>query len=119
MPVLADKVKVATTTTGTGTVTLGSPEAGYQSFSDGGVADGDEVTFVIQDGDDFEVTTGVYTHSGTLLSRVTVHRSVVSGTAGTSKLNLSGTDVFVYITARAAQITQPNQAVALGLFHGR
>jgi hypothetical protein len=98
MVTLVNRAKVSTSTTGTGTITLGAAESGYQSFADAGVTDGDVVRYVIEDGTDWEIGTGTYTASGTTLTR-TVDESSNAGAA----LNLSGSAV-VYVSAAAEDI---------------
>ena len=100
MVTLVNRAKVATATTGTGTITLGSAESGYQTFADAGVTDGDVVRYVIEDGTDWEIGTGTYTASGTTLSR-TVDESSNSDAA----LNLSGSAV-VYVSATDADFRE-------------
>jgi hypothetical protein len=86
---------MTTATTGTGTITLGAAAPGFLTFAQAGVADGDTVTYAIQDGANSEIGRGVYTSSGTTLSR-----TVLKSTNADSALSLSGT-AQVFITAAA------------------
>lgn len=106
MAVLVDRAKMTTSSTGTGTLTLGSASTGFLSFADAGVLNGDVVSYVIEDGTAFEIGTGTYTSSGTTLSR-----SLVKSSTG-SLLNLSGNAV-VYISALSADVVTPTRTVTL------
>ena len=105
MVTLVNRAKMSTSTTGTGTITLGSAETGYQSFADAGVADGDVVRYVIEDGDDWEIGSGTYTATGTTLTR-TVDESSNADAA----LNLTGSAV-VFITAAAGDVAGADRGV--------
>jgi len=94
----ANRAKMTTATTGTGTITLGSAADGYQSFADAGVSNGDTVRYVLEDGanNNFEIGTGTYTSSGTTLSR-----SVTESSNSDSAINLSGSaSVFLAVAAQ-------------------
>ena len=98
MPKLVNRAKMSTSTTGTGTITLGSASSGFQTFADSGVADGDTIRYVIEDGTSWEIGSGVYTASGTTLTR-----SVLESSNSDSALNLSGSAT-VFVTAVAEDI---------------
>jgi hypothetical protein len=101
MAKLYNIARMATTTTGTGTLTLGSAVFGYIDFATAGVSNGDVVTYVIEEGSNREIGRGTYTSAGTTLSRDTVLKSTNAG----AKINLAGA-AQVFITAAAEDIEQ-------------
>ena len=100
--VLKDRVKETSTTTGTGTLTLGGAAAGFQSFSV--IGDGNTTYYAIVDSatGDWEVGLGTYTSSGTTLSRDIVLESTNSGSAVDFAANAK--DVFVTYPAERAVV---------------
>lgn len=100
--VVKDRVKVASTTTGTGTFTLGSAAAGFQDFSV--IGDTNTTYYTIVDGTsgDFEVGIGVYGDPGSTLSRDTVLESTNSGNL--VNFGAGSKDVFVAYPAERAVV---------------
>ncbi len=68
-----------TGTPGTGSITLGSDIAGFINFAAAGIANGDVITYVIEDGDNREIGYGTYSSTGPTLSRDTVLSSTNAG----------------------------------------
>lgn len=88
----ANLVRVLTSSTGTATMTLGAAYSQlFMTSAEAGMIDGRTYSYLIVDGNNWELGKGVYTASGTTLSRVTVEASRIAGTLGTSKITLSGT----------------------------
>ena len=77
--VLADRVQETTTSTGTGSVTLGGAVTGYQTFA--AIGNGNTTFYCIADqgGANWEVGIGTYSTTGPTLARTTVLASSNSG----------------------------------------
>lgn len=108
MTVFANRVYVVTATTGTGTVTPGAAFSNaWASFSEAGVPDGATVTYVLEEGNDFEIGSGVYNTAGPTLTRATVFLSKIAGTIGTTKMTLGGAATIKIIVAKEDMLTRP------------
>lgn len=94
-PKLYNLCRVVTATTGTGTMTLGAAVSGFLTFAGAGVSDGETVGYAISEGSNSEIGTGVYTASGTTLTR-----AVLKSTNTDAAISLSGT-AQVFITPSA------------------
>ena len=99
--ILANIARVASATTGTGTLTLGSAITGFNTFAGAGVTDGQTVTYAIEDYDGTgaviarEVGAGVFNTAGPTLTRATVYSSTNAG----SRINCSGSQqVFITVS---------------------
>jgi hypothetical protein len=107
-PKFYDRVLMSSTTTGTGTLTLGSAITGYQAWSV--LGNGNSAYYYIEGVDgsgvpsgEWEVGIGTYTTSGTTLSRDSIlassnSGSVVSLSAGTKRVALIGAPAAVSTT---------------------
>ena len=96
--VIADRVRETTTTTGTGTITLGGAVNNFETFT-ANLSNSDTTYYAIIDNTNgaFEVGLGTFTASGTTLARSTI----IASSNSNSAVNFgSGTkDVFITIPA--------------------
>jgi len=95
---LGNRAKMSTSTTGTGTISLGSALSSYQSFENAGITNGQTIRYAIEDGTAFEIGSGTYTSSGTTLTR-----SVTESSNSDNAITLSG-NAEVFVTATVADL---------------
>lgn len=90
----------AVASSGTGALTLGAASSGFQTFADAGVSNGETVRYTIEgpNAGDFEIGSGVYTASGTTLSRTPTESS------NSNNAITATTDSVVFVTAAAADL---------------
>jgi hypothetical protein len=114
--VLKDRVKETSTTTGTGTLTLGGAATGFQSFAV--IGNGNTTYYAIVDSNagTWEVGIGTYTVSGTTLSRDTVLESSNSGSL--VNFDAGAKDVFVTYPAEKAVSLDDAQTITNKTING-
>jgi hypothetical protein len=94
---LFNLARMTTATTGTGAATLGVAVAGYLTFAQAGVGNGDAVFYGIKDGSNSEIGIGTYSSAGPTLTRSGVYKSTNSN----ALISLSGS-AEVYLTVAAS-----------------
>lgn len=105
---LANRVREYTTTTGAGDITLAGALPGHIPFAEGFPV-GASVTYVIEDGDDYEIGTGTLADA-TTLQRTSVAETLVAGVydkASPTAISLSG-NAKVFCAATAEMLLDPN-----------
>ncbi len=105
---LANRVRELTLTTGVGDITLGGALAAHISFADAFTV-GDMVTYVIEDGDNYEIGSGTLTATDTL-ARTLVGETLVDGVydkAAPAAISLSG-GALVFCAVTSEFLLNPN-----------
>lgn len=95
---LYNRARVTITSTGTGTLSLGSPVSGYQSFASAGAQNNDVVSYVIEDGLNWEVGTGTFSSAANTLTR-----TVTQSSSGATAISVT-TAAQVFISPLAADL---------------
>lgn len=113
--VVADRVLETSTTTGTGTFSLGGATAGFQSFSSG-IGNGNSTYYTITDTATgaWEVGIGTYTLSGSTLSRTTILDSSNGGAA----VNFAAGTKDVFSTYPAGRAVYTGKAIIMAMVFG-
>jgi hypothetical protein len=95
---IADRVKETSTSTGTGAFTLAGAMIGFQTFSSA-IGNNNQTFYTITDGIDFEVGSGTYFSSGSVLNRDVV----ISSSNSNNPVNWGAGEKQVFVTYPASQ----------------
>tara|TARA_Y100000004_G_scaffold146647_1_gene167595 strand:+ start:286 stop:2895 length:2610 start_codon:yes stop_codon:yes gene_type:complete len=98
--VINDRVKETTTTTGTGTVTLGGAVSGFETFA-AGIGNSNTTYYCIALGSEFEVGLGTLSSDSSQLTRTTV----ISSSNSDSAVDFSAGSKIVFCTLPASKTT--------------
>ena len=104
-----DRAKETTTTTGSGSITLGGAVDGFVAIS--GIGNGNSTYYTITENNDFEIGIGTYTSAGNTLSRAEVFSS---SNSDDSKINLGG-GATVFITYSADKVVSRTSGNYVGI----
>ena len=96
--ILFDRIKVATATVGTGNVVVGAAQSTFRDFVGGGVAEGNQISYLIEDNLGWEIGTGIYTASTGSFTR-----NVLNSSSANAAISLSGSAV-VSLTALSTDL---------------
>jgi hypothetical protein len=113
-----DRVGFYTSTTGNVSTTIAigarvqsAVDGDYLTPTDAGIADTQVVSYVIIDGNNFEIQKDqAYSSGGATLARGTPLKSMIAGVAGTSKITLSG-NAKVFVVPLASDIKPHGECV--------
>lgn len=103
MVLLANRVKFTTATTGTGTITAGAAETGYQTLGDATVEEG-VYPYTIEDGNDWEIGEGIATF-GEGVDQFSIYSEVGASDVFALNFKPDGTKMYV-LNATSAIIYQ-------------
>src|SRR5690606_8642555 len=99
-----NRVRVSTATEGTGTITYGSAVTpGFLTPEEAGCVTGDRPVFIIEEGNDFEMSWGAIDVDANTITR-NVITSKIDGAQGTSKMNL-GSNAQIRFIADAGAVS--------------
>ena len=101
--VLSDRIKETTTTTSTGTYTLGGAVSGFETFT-ANLSNGDTTYYCCTDGTDFEVGLGTFASSGTTLARTTI----ISSSNSNNAVNWSSGSRDIFCTLPGSKVIAKN-----------
>ena len=126
---LYNRVKFATSTSGTGEIIVGSAEDGYQTPISAGAKIGNNLRYVIESGDNWEIGKGRFSidyDTGTSfdpISQTTTYggQGLAISTDGTKMYVVDRTDTYQYSLSTAYDLTTAtydNKTLAEGLYNG-